>query len=138
MGVPLKLLTHARDLGIDAAGGRRRRTTTKAKRWLKSRQRYQRIRTLTLQNARAARFAKTGALLQTIRGNCATGTPLSQLRRLRSRVLQAHAVKTRGRSVYLAMRLRRLEDPVSRVVEEHLRDWAQCCGDLTAQQSSVV
>ena len=94
------------DLGVDFAGGKKRRLATHKKRQAKGKVRLGRIATMVRANRRAASLTLTGAAPQMLWGTQATGVAPSRMRSLRSSYAFAAGIQTRVRCITTAIALR--------------------------------
>ena len=116
-GIHVKVAQSTSDLGVDFAGGRKRRLATHKKRQAKGKVRLGRIATMVRANRKAAKLTLTGAAPQMLWGTQATGVAPSRMRSIRSSYAFAAGIQTRGRCTTTAIALRYGSDKDPAVVQ---------------------
>ena len=128
----MKIAQNTFDLGVDFAGGKKRRLATHKKRQAKGKVRLGRIATMVRASRRAASLTLTGAAPQMLWGTQATGIAPSRMRSLRSSYAFAAGIQTRGRCTTTAIALRYGVDKDPAVAQpfllflEYIQMWLAC------------
>ncbi len=131
-GIHVKTAQSTSDLGVDFAGGKKRRLATHKKRQAKGKIRLGRIATMVRANRRAAKLTLTGAAPQMLWGTQATGVAPSRMRIIRSSYAFAAGIVTRGRCTTTAIALRYGVDKDPAVAQpllllmEYIQLWLSC------------
>ena len=131
-GIHVKVAQNSSDLGVDFAGGKKRRLATHKKRQAKGKVRLGRIATMVRANRKAASLTLTGAAPQILWGTQATGVAPSRMRSIRSSYAFAAGIQTRGRCTTTAIALRYGVDKDPAVAQpllllvEYIQMWLAC------------
>ena len=128
----MKIAQNTFDLGVDFAGGKKRRLAIHKKRQAKGKVRLGRTATMVRASRRAASLTLTGAAPQMLWGTQATGIAPSRMRSLRSSYAFAAGIQTRGRCTTTAIALRYGVDKDPAVAQpfllflEYIQMWLAC------------
>ncbi|CAE7600840.1 unnamed protein product [Symbiodinium sp. CCMP2592] len=119
-----------RDLGVDSAGGKRRRVTIHKQRFRKAGCRSQKLTQLRAKDAARKKAAKAGVEAAAAYGHQAVGLAPKQLKFLRQLTAQHNGRLTNGATeVVLDLLCTTKPDPSGRLVEQHFRSFVAMTGN---------